>query len=598
MINHRKLFTTLLACGSLSLSLAQNIITTAEWLDPQVVRVNKVAARPYRMSYLNREAAVVGDYTKSDFYLPLNGTWKFYYTDDHRSLPSGFSSVGLNDSSWDDIQVPTSWEMQGHGTAIYTNHKYEFAPANPEPPTLPDAVPVGIYRRSFDIPLAWRDRDIYLHIGGVKSGCYLYVNGQKVGYSEDSKTAAEFLLNDYVKEGENQLTLEVYRWSTGAFLECQDFWRVSGIERDVYIYSQPKVHIEDFDVVATLDETYTDGLFKLKMAVTNNFVLPSGDLQVWFELQDDTGKILEYSYSEEPMAGNTKDTLTFQRTIRNVRKWSAEDPYLYTLVMRVRQNGKFTEYLSQRVGFRTSEIVGNQYLVNGKRVFIKGVNYHETHPETGHYIDEQTIIQDMKLMKEANINAIRLCHYPQQRRFYELADEYGFYLCNEANIESHGMYYDLRKGGSLGNNLMWYNAHMDRTQNMYEQTKNYPSVMFWSLGNEAGNGYNFYETYLYLKGVDSLRPVQYERALLEWNTDIFCPQYPSAASFKKWGESQTDRPYIASEYAHAMGNSTGNFKDQWDEIYKYKNLQGGFIWDWADQGFYKYSADSSERWLV
>lgn len=567
-----------------------------EWQDVSVTSVGRENPRSFFMTYDNRAQAVANDFKASRYFLDLNGDWKFFYTDDHKKRPSGFERADFNDSSWGTIKVPTNWELQGHGTAIYTNHGYEFKPKNPTPPVLPDAVPMGIYRTKFDIPLPWRDREIFLHIGGIKSGAYVYINGKKVGYTEDSKSGAEFKINDYVKEGENSLVFEVYRWSTGSYLECQDFWRVSGIERDVYIYSQPKTHVEDYFVTATLDSTYTDGIFKVDMVVVNDFVRKSGDLQVWFDLEDANGELVQYNYAELAVDANSRDTVVLERKIPNVRKWSAEDPYLYTLVLKIKEDGKFTEYISQKVGFRTSEVKGNQYLVNGKRVFIKGVNYHETHPVTGHYVDEATLIKDMELMKQANVNAIRLCHYPQQRRFYELADKYGFYVCNEANIESHGMYYDLRKGGTLGNNPEWLGKHMDRTKNMYYQTKNYPCVMFWSLGNEAGNGYNFYETYLWLKSVDLSRPVQYERALLEWNTDIFCPQYPGAKALKRWGEMTTDRPYIASEYAHAMGNSTGNFRDQWNEIYKYKNLQGGFIWDWVDQSFMAQNADSTEYW--
>lgn len=585
----------------LSLALAASLGAFAqsslpEWQDVSVTQVGREKPRSYFMTYNNRAEAVTNDFKASSYYMDLNGKWRFLYLKDHRQLPDGVEKAQYNDSQWDWINVPTNWELQGYGNAIYTNHGYEFKPKNPTPPQLPDAVEMGVYRTKFDLPLQWRDRDIFLHIGGIKSGAYIFINGRKVGYTEDSKSAAEFRINDYVKEGENSLVFEVYRWSTGSYLECQDFWRVSGIERDVYIYSQPKTHIEDYFVTATLDESYTDGLFKVEMVVVNDFVRRSGDLQVWFELEDDKGELVQYNYKEMFIDAKGRDTVVLERKIPNVRKWSAEDPYLYTLVMKIKEGGKFTEYISQKVGFRTSEVKGNQYLVNGKRVFVKGVNYHETHPVTGHYVDEATLIKDMELMKQANINAIRLCHYPQQRRFFELADKYGFYVCNEANIESHGMYYDLRKGGSLGNNPDWLNKHMDRTQNMYYQAKNYPSVMFWSLGNESGNGYNFYETYLWLKSVDKSRPVQYERALLEWNTDIFCPQYPGAKAFKEWGEMETDRPYIASEYAHAMGNSTGNFCNLWDEIYKYKNLQGGFIWDWVDQGFMAQNADSTEYW--
>lgn len=587
---------TFLAVASFAMAVNAQTTVKPEWQDETVVALGKESPRAYFMSYLNREVAVKNDFSKSENYISLNKKWKFAYFDDHKKRPVQFYKPTFDVSRWDEIDVPANWERRGYGTAIYTNHGYEFQPKDPTPPLLPQAVPVGLYRTEFEVPVSWKDRNVYLHVGGAKSGMYVYLNGEKIGYSEDSKSGAEFSLNQYLKDGRNVIALEIFRWSTGSYLECQDFWRISGIERDVYVYSQPKTHIEDFYLNPTLDETYTHGMFKLDMCLSNNFNRPSGPLQVWYELQDATGSLIDYSYKEMEMDSDSRDTVRFERTFKNVRRWSAEDPYLYTLVMKIKRNGQFIEYTSQKIGFRTSEVKGNQYFVNGKRVFIKGVNYHETHEKNGHVVDEATIIEDMKLMKEMNVNAIRLCHYPQQRRFYELADQWGFYVCNEANIESHGMYYDTRRGGTLGNNPAWLNAHMERTRNMYHQTKNYPCVMFWSLGNEAGNGYNFYQTYNWLKSVDSTRPVQYERALLEWNTDIFCPQYPSTSDFESWGKMKTDRPYIASEYAHAMGNSTGNFRDLWEMIYKYPNLQGGFIWDWVDQGFLEHDKQGNPYW--
>ena len=574
-----------------------------EWQNHSIAQVGRETPRAYFMSYDNRDIAAANDYTTSDFYISLNKPWRFQWYSDHRQRPTDFYELDFDDSTWDTLSVPATWQVRGFGDAIYTNHPYEFAPHNPQPPQLPEANEVGLYRTTFEAPLLLKDRDVYLHIGGAKSGVLVYLNGHKIGYSEDSKSAAEFKLNDYLTDGTNLLALEIYRWSTGSYLECQDFWRLSGIEREMYIYSQPRTHIEDFYVVSTLDSTYTDGLFNLDIAMVNNFVKPTGPVQVWFELEDANGTMVDYSYKEIELDGYGRDTVRFRRTAlqnkhayQNVHKWSAEDPYLYNLVLKIRVDGRFVEYTSAKVGFRTSEVKGNQYYVNGKRVFIKGVNYHEHHEVNGHVLDEATILEDFRLMKANNINAIRLAHYPQQRRFYELADQYGFYLCNEANIESHGMGYDLSQGRTLGNNPEWLVKHMDRTQNMYHQTKNFPCVMFWSLGNEAGNGYNFYETYLWLKGMDTLRPVQYERAILEWNTDIFCPQYPSAALLTRWGEMETDRPYIPSEYAHMMGNSGGGFREMWEAIYKYPNLQGGFIWDWVDQGLLVEDAEGNLFW--
>ncbi len=573
-----------------------------EWQIPEVVQVGREYPRAHFMSYGDRASAAANDYPKSDFYIPLDGQWKFAWFDDYRNRPADFYKPSYDVSAWKTFSVPGTWEMNGYGDAIYTNQPYEFAPYKPQPPKLPDANPVGLYRRTFEVPMLLLDRDVFLRLDGIKSGTYVYVNGKKVGYTEDSKDAAEFKLNDYIVQGTNTIALEVYRWSTGSYLECQDFWRMSGVERSVYIFSQPKTRIEDFRVEGTLDSAYTGGILKLDVAMANTFVRPSGDMEVWFELEDATGAMVDYSYKILKMDANSRDTVSFVRdgrndaVYRNIRPWSAEDPYLYNLVIKIRKEGKFVEYTSAKVGFRTSEIKGNQYYVNGKRVYIKGVNYHEIDEKTGKVLSEERIIQDFTLMKQYNVNAIRLAHYPQQRRFYELADQYGFYLCNEANIESHGMGYDLGKGRTLANNPVWLNAHMDRTRNMYEQTKNYTSVMFWSLGNEAGNGYNFYQTYLWLKSKDLTRPVQYERAIFEWNTDIFCPQYPGAALLETWGKRTTDRPYIMSEYAHAMGNSTGNFRDQWEMIYKYPNLQGGFIWDWVDQAVLVEKPDGDYYW--
>lgn len=569
----------ILVSAALLSSLSLPTQKSTEWQDPSVVSVGKYPPRTVFMSYQNREGALSNDFAASEHYTSLDGKWRFAYFDDHRKafIPDA--------ESWDTIKVPGNWEVQGFGIPIYTNHPYEFAPVNPTPPSLPDAVPVGIYQKTFEVPYAELDRDIFLHIGAAKSGVYVYVNGKKVGYNEDSKNPAEYYLNPFVEQGTNTLTLIMYRWSTGSYLECQDFFRLSGIERSVYLFSQPKTRIDDYRVVATLDSTYRHGRLKLDVRLKNSYNSPE-KVTFFYEIIDKAGDIITYDTEDITLAPNSFDTLRFDKVLPNVAQWSAETPNLYTLMLRIRQDGRFIEYVPASIGFRSLEIDGNRFLVNGKPVLIKGVNYHEHNDTTGHYVDEKTLRRDLELMKRNNINAIRCSHYPQQPLFYRLCDEYGFYVCDEANIESHGMGYNLRRGRTLGNNPEWLTAHMERTRNMYERNKNHACVTFWSLGNEAGNGYNFYETYNYLKSVDSIRPVQYERALLEWNTDIFCPQYPSAANFARWGNSETDRPYIASEYAHGMGNSTGNLKELWDEIYRYDNLQGGFIWDWVDQGIW------------
>lgn len=567
------------------------------WQDIQVVAVNKEKPRSSFMSYADRETALTSRFEKSPYYSLLNGTWKFFFVDSYKDLPQNITDPSVNTSSWDDITVPGNWEVQGHGVAIYTNHGYEFKPKNPQPPLLPEANPVGVYRRDIEIPANWDKRDIYLHIGEAKSGLYVYLNGKEVGYSEDSKNPAEFLINKYLQPGKNVLTLKIFRWSTGSYLECQDFWRMSGIERDVFLWSQPKASIQDFRVVSTLDDTYTNGIFKLAVDLKNH-TQETKNLNVGYELLDAKGNLVTSEANDIWVSPASPQTASFEYDLKNVAPWSAEHPNLYKLLMTIKEEGKVIEVVPFNVGFRRFEMKqidqvaenGKPYTVllfNGQPVKFKGVNIHEHNPETGHYVTEDIMRKDFELMKQNNINAVRLCHYPQDRKFYELCDEYGLYVYDEANIESHGMYYSLKKGGTLGNNPEWLIPHMDRTMNMYERNKNYPSVTFWSLGNEAGNGYNFYQTYLYLKDkeINSMnRPVNYERALWEWNTDMYVPQYPSAEWLEEIGRKGSDRPVAPSEYSHAMGNSSGNLWDQWKAIYKYPNLQGGFIWDWVDQG--------------
>nr|WP_250714607.1 glycoside hydrolase family 2 TIM barrel-domain containing protein [Bacteroides fragilis] len=567
------------------------------WQDVQVVAVNKEYPRSSFMTYENRANALTGKFEKSKYYQLLNGTWKFYFVDSYKNLPANITDPSVSTADWTDIKVPGNWEVQGHGVAIYTNHGYEFQPRNPQPPTLPEANPVGMYRRDIDIPADWDGRDIYLHLAGAKSGVYVYINGQEVGYSEDSKNSAEFLINKFVKPGKNVLTLKIYRWSTGSYLECQDFWRISGIERDVFLYSQPKAALKDFRVTSTLDDTYKDGIFKLGADLRNNGSAAS-NMALVYELLDAKGNVVATGEKTADVAAGETRTVSFDQTLPGVKTWTSEAPNLYKLVMTVKENGKVNEIIPFNVGFRRIEIKpieqlagnGKPYVclfINGQPLKLKGVNIHEHNPATGHYMTEELMRKDFELMKQHNLNTVRLCHYPQDRRFYELCDEYGLYVYDEANIESHGMYYDLKKGGTLGNNPEWLKAHMDRTINMFERNKNYPSLTFWSLGNEAGNGYNFYQTYLWLKDADKNimeRPVNYERAQWEWNSDMYVPQYPGAQWLEAMGKRGSDRPIAPSEYSHAMGNSNGNLWDQWKAIYKYPNLQGGYIWDWVDQG--------------
>jgi beta-galactosidase len=576
------------------------------WQDLDVLEVNKEYPRTSFMTFGSKSDAVSKKFEESAYYQSLNGTWKFYYVDAYGQLPERITDPGTSTDGWPDIHVPGNWEVQGFGIPYYVNHGYDFKPRNPAPPTLPEANPVGVYRREIDIPADWSNRSIFLHIAGAKSGVYVYINGKEVGYSEDSKNPAEFLINDYVQPGKNTLALKIFRWSTGSYLECQDFWRISGIERDVYLWSQPKTSVRDFAVVSTLDDSYLNGLFRLKTMIKNRDA-KSSKVEVSYELADTDNNVV--ASGKQPVSlnpGDEKD-IDFSETIGNPLTWTSETPNLYKLTITVAQNKKVTEVIPFAVGFRRIEIkpvesggrIDNLLLVNGQPIILKGVNIHEVNQKTGHYITEETMKRDFELMKQFNINSVRLSHYPQSRRFYELCNEYGFYVYDEANIESHGMYYDLRKGGTLGNNPEWLHAHLHRVANMFERNKNIPSVTFWSLGNEAGNGYNFYQAYLWLKEADGnlmKRPVNYERALWEWNTDMYVPQYPSAEWLEETGKRGSDRPVVPSEYSHAMGNSNGNLDIQWQAIYKYPNLQGGYIWEWIDHALLEKDKNGVEYW--
>lgn len=594
------------------------------WRDINTFSVNKEKPRTSFMTYQTQEQALSGKYENSPYYKLLNGTWDFYYLDNHHELPNDISEVNpKSDIAWSKIKVPGNWEVQGFGTAIYTNHGYEFKPRNPVPPLLPDNVPVGVYKREINISSDWMDRNIYLHLAAAKSGVYVYINGKEVGYSEDSKNPAEFLINPYIKEGSNTLVVKMYRWSTGSYLECQDFWRISGFERDVFLWSQPKVAIQDFRVTSSLDNLYKDGVFNLNIDLKNT-AQTKGDIKVSYKLRDSDGKDILQSSKPLTLDPESSQTINFEATISNVLTWTSEHPNLYKLLMAIEHNGKVTEIVPFNVGFRKIEIKESDYEVNGKKmrlfyvngqpIKLKGVNIHEVSQYSGHYVTPEEMRRNFELMKLNNINSVRTSHYPQDRRFYEMCDEYGLYVYDEANIESHGMYYtrhldDMRKGsaghldgnlkGTLGHNPDWLENHLYRIRNMFERNKNYPCVTIWSLGNEAGNGYNFYNAYTLLKGLDQKlmnRPVCYERALWEWNTDMFVPQYPSAAWLEDIGRAGSDRPIVPSEYAHAMGNSTGDLYGQWQAIYKYPHLQGGYIWEWIDHSLLEKDKNGTPYW--
>lgn len=572
---------------SLFIASATAAMALPYWKDINTVSVNAQTQRTETIFYDSREAALTLPFEQSRNYFSLNGEWDFLYFDSQNDVPS---DIAQSPCAWNKIRVPGNWELQGYGTAIYVNTAFEFCPKDPQPPVLPENIPVGVYHKAFEVPANWGGRAVYLNLCGAKSGVYVYVNGKEAGYSEDSKDLARFDITPYIVKGNNELVLKIYRWSTGSFLECMDFWRISGIERDVYLSSEKNKSDFDFNVVSTLDDTYTDGQFRLEV---------SGNISDFaYELIDAEGVAV---LSGKSSIKGGKGVLN--GNIKNVNKWSAESPYLYTLLMNV--DGEFTRF---HVGFRRFEITETDskdasgrnrkvFLVNGQAVKFKGVNLHEHNQFTGHYVTREDVIKDLTLMRQANINGIRTCHYPQPRFFYELCDSLGFYVYDEANVESHGMFYDLDR--TLGNKAEWYPKHIDRIMNMYKRTRNYPCVTILSLGNEAGNGCNFYQAYRELKAIESKgmnRPVCYERAEFEWNTDMLVPQYPSADWFRKMGEEGSDRPVCPSEYAHAMGNSTGSLALQWKYIYEYPNLQGGFIWDWVDQGIAEKDASGKPFW--
>ena len=560
--------------------------------NPKIFNINKEPAHAGFFAYENRQLALKNNKNNSYNFYSLNGDWKFKWVTAPSKIPTDFYTQNFVDKKWNDFQVPASWEVNGYGIPIYVNHPYEFFYKEPNPPHVPeDHNPVGCYRKEFELPAGWEDKRIYIHLGAVKSAFYIYINGEKVGYSQDSKLPAEFDLTNYLVEGKNLIALEVYRWCDGSYLECQDFWRISGIERDVYLFARNYSHIRDFTVITELDKKYKDGELNVNVEYLQSNQSIISNRVVRIELQDRSGEVVSSSQQEVNLFSKQ---VQFNLPISNPKKWTAETPNLYELIISlVDQDGNILEVITQKVGFRKVEIKNGQLLVNGKAIYIKGVNRHEHDPITGHVISEASMIEDIKLLKQYNFNAVRTAHYPNHPRWYELCDEHGLYLVDEPNIESHGMGYELDK--TLGNHPDWIDAHVDRIVNTYHRDKNHPSIIIWSLGNEAGNGVCFYAGYDRLKALDKTRPIQYERALLGWgpearfeyNTDILCPMYFWIDWMESIADAQPNRPMIQCEYAHAMGNSVGNFQEYWNKIYEHPRMQGGFIWDWMDQGLEK-----------
>lgn len=565
-----------------------------DWENLDVLQKNRARSHAFYIPFDNREQALAWDVEGSSRYLSLNGVWKFNWVGKPGERPMDFYKVGYDVRTWDDIEVPSNWELKGYGVPIYVETGFGFKAKWPN--VDPENDPVGSYKREFNIPGKWIGDKIMLHFGAVSSAFYVWVNGQLVGYSQDSKVPAEFDVTAYVRKGKNEIAVQVFRWCDGSYVEDQDFWRFSGIQRDVFLYARPKSSVYDFQLATDLDGEYRDAIFRLNMELENE---AGGELyDVLVMLNDREGNTL-FSEVVAPRKKMGVDTVSIVKSISNPLKWTAETPYLYDLILETRVakgNRKVVkEVLVQAVGFRKSEIKGGQLLVNGQPVLLKGVNRHEHDPKKGHVVDRESMMTDIRLMKEMNINSVRTSHYPNDPLWYRLCDEYGLYVVDEANIESHGIGYDPRE--SLANRPEWTGVFIERTERMFQRDKNHACVIIWSLGNESGSGINFLATYKWLKEHDlSARPIHSEDAGKKEFTDIYCPMYKQIDVLINHAFSRPDKPLILCEYAHAMGNSVGGLKEYWDVIRKYPYLQGGHIWDWVDQGIEQVDRAGVKYW--
>lgn len=595
--------------------MALNLCVVAQdvkdwWNDVTVCEVNKLAPRTNVIPYEDEGEISELKYMASPYYRCLNGYWKFNWVESPTDKIVDFYKEGFDVSSWDSIPVPGNWEMNGFGVPVYVNQKNEFPSDQPNAPTKYN--PVGSYVHTFIVPQEWEGRKVYINFGAVKSAFYLWINGQFVGYSEDSKTQAEFDITPYLKEGENKLAVEAYRFSDGSYLECQDFWRMSGITRDVFIYSKPDVNIFDFFVKAGLDSNYEKGIFNLSLDI-NYDKIPS-KLLVEVDVISNQGnktnvkksfnKVLKKGDITEAIVSEGHFVLNFNETFEEVDAWSAETPYLYDMIIRLKdKKGKVIEVVGTKIGFRTSEVKDGQLKVNGKAIVVKGVNRHEHDAFTGQCVSRESMEKDIQLMLANNINTIRTAHYPNDIYLYELCDKYGLYVIDEANNESHAQGYEE---ASLAKDPRWITAFKYRCNNMVGRDKNHPSIIIWSLGNECGNGVCMYEAYDMVKKLDETRPVINERSLYDSNNDIIGIMYAGQSYIEQYAHNQLDedkrdtlnRPFIMVEYLHAMGNSCGGMQDYWDIINKYDCLQGGCIWDWVDQSIAVYDEEKGIKWFA
>ena len=573
---HKSIFLSLSAFCALCLMAGAAFAESHDWENARIFRINKEPARSVFYPFADQQQALTFQQANSPFVRKLDGTWKFHFAKNPSERPADFFKNDFDVSQWDDIQVPGNWQLQGYDYPIYVNIPYPF---QPNPPFVPaDYNPVGSYRTTFDVPANWDGREISVRFDGVGSAAYVWVNGEKVGFTEDSRTVAEFDITKYVKVGQNTLAVEVYRYSDGSYLECQDFWRLSGIFRSVRVIAEPKTRIRDFWARTLLDENYENAELVVEFNVQN---LSAEDAEVQ-AVVDLVGVASDKVAVNVKASKEEKATVTIP--VQNPKKWTAETPNLYPMAVKLLdKNGKVLEATAIKIGFRTSEIKDGQLLVNGVPVVIRGVNRHEHDADRGHAVTREGMIQDILIMKQHNFNAVRTCHYPDDPEWYSLCDEYGLFLTAEANVESHGMGYGDR---SLAKNPDWLDATVDRNRNNVETHKNHPSIIVWSLGNEAGDGVCFTAAADWIRGRDRSRPVHYERACGGPNTDIVCPMYSKPWDCVNYGSRPQTKPFINCEYAHAMGNSTGNFDLFWDAAYnkEIKHYQGGYIWDWVDQG--------------
>ena len=560
----RQLLTCCLAMCSLA-TMAQH----DEWKNPEINAVNRAPMHTNYFAYSSSEEAAKADKENSSNFMTLNGIWKFNWVKNADARPTDFYRTDYNDKGWGQMKVPGVWEMNGYGDPIYVNVGYAWrSQYKNNPPYVPiENNHVGSYRKEIIIPAEWSEKEIFAHFGSVTSNMYLWVNGKYVGYSEDSKLEAEFNLTKYLKPGKNLIAFQVFRWCDGTYLEDQDFFRYSGVGRNCYLYSRNKKYIQDIRVTPDLDSNYTNGT--LNVALNLN-----GSGTVELNLTDPAGK----SVATAQVNGNGQKSVVMD--VSNPEKWTAETPNLYTLTATLKNGSNTLEVIPVKVGFRKIELKGGQILVNGQPVLFKGADRHEMDPDGGYVVSRERMLQDILRMKQLNINAVRTCHYPDDNLWYDLCDQYGIYVVAEANIESHGMGYGKE---TLAKNPSYKKAHMERNQRNVQRGYNHPSIIFWSLGNEAGYGPNFEQCYTWIKNEDKTRAVQYEQAGTNEFTDIFCPMYYDYDACKKYSEGNIDKPLIQCEYAHAMGNSQGGFKEYWDLIRKYPKYQGGFIWDFVDQ---------------